>query len=52
LAKTSAQVPIRDVAAVRAILINAVKERRATSYVEVLDAPGHRVATAGLRKRS
>jgi len=36
------QVPVSDVAAVRAILINAAKERRATGYVEALDALGHR----------
>lgn len=35
------QVPISDVAAVRAILINAAKELRATSYAEV-NALGHR----------
>jgi hypothetical protein len=33
-------VPISDVAAVPAILINAAKELRATSYVDVLDALG------------
>ena len=35
------QVPISDVAPVRAILINAAKGLRATCHAEVLDALGH-----------
>ena len=43
------QVPVSDVAAVRAILINAAKEHRATSYAEVLAALGHRFTRPKMR---
>jgi hypothetical protein len=43
------QVPISDVAAVRAILIEAAKARRATSYAEVLYALGYRFSRPKMR---
>lgn len=43
------RIPIGDVAAVRAILIEAAKAGRATSYAGVLDALGHRFSRPKMR---
>jgi hypothetical protein len=42
-------IPIGDVAAVRAILIDAAKARRAISYAGVLDALGHHFSRPKMR---
>jgi len=43
------EIPIGDVAAVRAILVSAAKEGRAMSYAGILDALGHRFTRPKMR---
>ena len=43
------QIPISDVATVRAILIATAKKRQAMSYAEVLDALGYRFSRPKMR---
>src|SRR3954464_3913322 len=47
--KDLAQIPISDVAAVRAILVAAAKAGRPLSYASVLDALGHRFTRPKMR---